>query len=277
MEGRSKKAITSFSYPFTDSHDEEDQWRLFYEYWVLRRQPRMTFQKYVQWNSAAFGLETSLTKAPGPSYGARYDYNVFQLNNSFTQHDDNEAYHGSLLRMLELELRFRITCTISMRTNGSISSPDPITGQQQFDVNNNFDATFARWSVWIVYDRAGWCKSHSGLPNAGGTNGLLREQKEDSIIEESLLETFLILRRYHGTFDCAHQCASVDDTVDLMGLPVSLPNNHVATCNVLDYGTLFMVALCEFTADPFNECYPEGVLSRRIAFADANCAFRPSQ
>jgi len=115
------------------------------------------------------------------------------------------------------------------------------------------------------------------LPNAGGAGGVLRQQKEDSVLLESNKEVFLILRRYSGHFDIAHQVASVDDTVDLMGLPISIPDNQSALCKDLDYGTLFMIALCEFTSDPFNECYPEGVISHSIAFADANCTFRPSQ
>jgi len=274
MEGFSKKAITSYSYPFTDSHDEEDQWRLFYEYWVLRRQPRMTFQKYGQTGSQKFGLKTSLSSAPSPTFVPTVDYNCWQLNQTLAY--PSQAYTGSIVRMLELELRFRIVCDISMRTNGSISSPDPITGQQQFDVNNNFDSTYARWSVWVVYDRAGYCKTIGGLPNVGGVLGVLLQQKEDSVLKQDWKETFLILRKWHGHFDCAHQVASVDDTVDLMGLPVGVGPDGSFTCDDLDYGSLFMMALCEFVPG-LNECDPEGVMSHSIAFADANCAFRPSQ
>lgn len=165
---------------------------MFYEYWVLRRQPRMSFAKYHQRGEQEFGMGTSQVAAPGP-FNPSLSYNVFQLNQVYLNSGANTFYAGSIIRMLELEVRIRVTSQMFLYTEGNII-PQPITGGEQTDNVGFYENMLLRWSVWVVYDRSGWCKQNAALPEVGGIQGVLLEKKESSVLKEDWKENFLILK-----------------------------------------------------------------------------------
>jgi len=270
MEGESKKVIRSFSYPFTDSHDCDEAERLFYEYWVLRRQPRMSFAKYHQRGEQEFGMKLSQVAAPGP-FNPSLSYNVFQLNQVYLNSGSNTFYAGSLIRMLELEVRIRVTSQLFLYTEGNII-PNAITGGETTDNVAFYEKMWVRWSIWIVYDRSGWCKQNAALPEVGGVQGVLLQKKESSVIKEDWKENFLIVKRWSGSLCPGKLQAVIEDTVDLMGLPMGVPDDASTFADDLDYGCLFLMAL--FDGDTgTNEPGCTGVLSWSMAYADANANF----
>jgi len=270
MEGLSKKVLTSYSYPFTDSHDEDERERLFYEYWVLRRQPKMTFQKYHQRGEQEFGMGESQTAAPGP-FNPSYNYNVFQLNQVYLNSGANTFYAGGRIRMLELEVRFRIESQIFVSSEGNII-PYTVGDGSSTDSVAFLERTWVRWTVWVVYDRSGWCKQNAALPEVGGIQGVLLQKKESSIIKEDWKENFLIVKQWSGTLGLGVLCATVNETVDLMGLPMGIPDDASTFADDLDYGCLFMMALFHGNSG-VNAPNCTGFLSWSMAYADANSEF----
>lgn len=269
MEGASKKVIRSFSYPFTDSHDCDEAERLFYEYWVLRRQPRMSFAKYHQRGEQEFGMGTSMSPSPSP-FNPVNTHNVFQLNQVYLNSGSNTFYSGSLIRMLELEVRIRVTWTFRLAEAGNINPAVP-SGETTDNITY-YDETFVRWSIWVVYDRSGWCGQYGVLPNAGGASGVLLQAKESSVIKEDWKENFLIVKRWSGALCQGEQIAVIEDTVDLMGLPMGVPDSNDTFADGLDYGCLFVIALEDHpTTTHTSSCI--GVLSWSMAYADGNSRF----
>jgi len=270
-----KSIFNSFSFPFAHSHVPSRREQFFTEYWVERKRVPTSFVRYYQHAIVPFSLKTSDGPAPTPYFEPASNYNCFQVNylnlHGYPNNNVNARYFSSIFRLLEF--RFSLWVYLSMENNFTLEwTTAPSVGSDTTSsgaaISGNPCNISGLVTVWLIYDRNGWCKAHGRLPTA---TELFLDNDPQSFLQANNQGVFLVLKQWSVNMETYyHSSVLLQDTVDLKGLPMG--NAHDANDNfaadVLDFGTLFMVTLASdrFSAG-VSEVLP-GSITWSVAYWD---------